>query len=288
VCDLSVVHGFAELRSPVTNASKHVGYKITVSFDLADFFDTVDKVKHGKPMMAIGAEAKLLWYKNTAKQGLPTSPIVANIAAAPMDQQILDWLFFPHPGDPPRTVYRTVYTRYADDLTISFDGAALIPQVLAAIPKIVESHGFKVNPKKTHVQFARSGRRIITGIGVDDSIHPTRAFRRRLRAAIHNAKYGRVKHFPRRQWTRYTKVCRNKKWTRMNKKTWLLRWLNGRVKGLQEWAKLTPPNTGRRSAMRIATTYDAGDALAELSTRQTSQPQEQTHELVSKESTDPF
>jgi len=51
---------------------------------------------------------------------------------------------------------------------------------------VVGEQGFTINERKTSFQSARAGRRIITGVGVgDDSIHPTRKMKRRLKAASH-------------------------------------------------------------------------------------------------------
>lgn len=262
LCDLDVVHGFAELRSPVTNAARHVGYQYTVSFDLKDFFDTVEmqKVKAVQNTLY-----KPCFHKGVAQQGLPTSPIVANIAAAEMDKQIQDWL---------NTRATTcVYTRYADDLTVSFNDPDLIGDVKGIVAKAVHQHRFVLNEDKTTVQCARTGRRIITGVAVDDTgIYPTRKAKRKLRAAIHNAKTGKVKHFPRRQWTRYVKQCRLKGVKPKPQKVWLRRWLQARVRGLEEWIKLKPPITGRRSAGRIAEVYPPAEALAEIAARNHPRP----------------
>ena len=39
------VHGFCRGRSPVTNASQHIGREYTLSFDLKDFFESCTKDK---------------------------------------------------------------------------------------------------------------------------------------------------------------------------------------------------------------------------------------------------
>lgn len=267
VCDLDVTHGFCELRSPITNAARHVGYQFTLSFDLADFFDTVKADRHGGAIKSkvLASEWPHLWHDGVAKQGLPTSPIIANIAAAGMDANILA---ITHDANVAQVNLRFAYTRYGDDLAMSFNHAPLAEVLTRRVTQIVNDCGFKVNDRKTKLQSAASGRRIICGVAVDDhGIYPTRALKRRLRAAIHNAKTGKVKHFPRRQWTRYTKQCKHHGRTRLPKQVWLRRWLHARVRGLQEWAKLKMPSVGRRSAARIVETYEAGQALVEISQR---------------------
>ncbi len=172
----SVVHGFVTGRSPVTNALAHVGHQFTLSFDLKDFFESVTAEKlRGK---ISNTEIDAVLYEGRAAQGLPSSPSVANVAASDLDKAILRAL--------DRKKVQAVYTRYADDLTFSFDAYEHRAWLLAQIPHIVARCGFKVNDRKTEFQCAGLGRRIVTGVAVDDQgVHPTRALKRRLRAALH-------------------------------------------------------------------------------------------------------
>ncbi|SDG49079.1 Reverse transcriptase (RNA-dependent DNA polymerase) [Thermoanaerobacter thermohydrosulfuricus] len=180
----NAVHGFVPGRSPVTNALAHVGYEYTISFDLEDFFDTVTPEKVSKYLTK--EEKETVFVDGAARQGLPTSPVVANLAAADMDKAILKWI--------KKTQKNIVYTRYADDLTLSFNEPELIPVIKDKIPEIVKRNGFKINEKKTRVQAAIAGRRIICGIAVDkNGIYPTREVKRRLRAALHQGKIRQAK-----------------------------------------------------------------------------------------------
>lgn len=177
-CHPQVVHGFMPGRSPLTNALPHVGYKYTLSMDLQDFFDTV-LISHVKDLIPEEILEKVMRY-GAARQGLPTSPIVANIAAAAMD-----WDF---KVELPQCI---VYTRYADDLSFSFDSKGHINRIKEIANTLITKHRFKINPKKTHLQWAGCGRRIITGVAVDDErVYPTRAVRRKLRAARHQGNPG--------------------------------------------------------------------------------------------------
>ena len=109
------VHGFMRDRSPVTNASAHIGHQYTLCFDLQDFFESVtpDKLK-GKLSKD---EIAVVFVDGSARQGLPTSPAVANLAFSATDHAILKWLT--------KANKNVVYTRYADDLSFSFDDPAL-------------------------------------------------------------------------------------------------------------------------------------------------------------------
>lgn len=170
-----VVHGFVKGRSPVTNAQAHVGHQFTLTMDLRDFFDSVTEMRlRGK--LSKGLQDVVL-VDGAARQGLPTSPAVANLAAVDIDKAILKLL--------EKHGTQVVYTRYADDLTFSYDNEAITSLLLSEIPKIVTRTGFKMAPEKTQLYRASAGRRMVTGVAVDDTIHPTRAAKRRLRAALH-------------------------------------------------------------------------------------------------------
>lgn len=167
-------HGFMREKSPVTNAAQHVGFEYTLSFDLENFFDSVNESHlNGKLSQE---EMLTVLVDNAPRQGLPTSPAVCNIAATDLDkavQKLKKKLDF-------------VYTRYADDLSFSFDKIETFHLLKKRIPEIVGRCGFKLNRKKTRLQKGSIGRRIITGVAVDyQDIYPTRKIKRKIRAAEH-------------------------------------------------------------------------------------------------------
>lgn len=192
-CHPRVVHGFMPGKSPLTNALMHVGFEYTLNVDLKDFFDTV-VMSHVLDIIPADILADVMRY-GAARQGLPTSPIVANIAAAAMDWEFLAEL--------PAGV---VYTRYADDMSFSFNEPAFVNlkdggRLMKLILELVEKHKFVLNTKKTNLQHARAGRRVITGVAIEGHrAWPTRAVRRRLRAARHQGNPGSTAGL--REWCR--------------------------------------------------------------------------------------
>jgi RNA-directed DNA polymerase len=172
------VHGFMPERSPVTNAQAHAGKQFTLCMDLADFFDSVDP-EDVPALKNCGLftpeEIARMAVDGAARQGLPTSPIVANLAAIPMDTALLQL----------SADHGAVYTRYADDLSFSCDSIVAAVTLRAEIVAIVADYGFKVNPRKTRLLSSQSGRRIVTGVAVGAEVKAPRAIRRRLRAAYH-------------------------------------------------------------------------------------------------------
>ena len=179
-------HGFLPGKGIVTAAQKHIGFNATIAFDLADFFDTVT------PSHVVGKLTKeqieKLFIEGAPRQGLPTSPHIANLAAVEMDKAIVKWL------DKRVGAGQYAYTRYADDLTISVIDVAMVELVLAEIPKIVSRSRFKVNHSKTEVYYAKGGRRMVLGVAVGpDDIRAPREIRRKIRAAVHQKRYHHAK-----------------------------------------------------------------------------------------------
>tara|TARA_Y100001963_G_scaffold48513_1_gene68174 strand:+ start:3581 stop:4315 length:735 start_codon:yes stop_codon:yes gene_type:complete len=173
-CPPGVCHGFTKHRNAVTNATAHIGHRHTICMDLTDFFDNVtpNKVTGLTPL-----QKAHVFVDGAARQGLPTSPAVANLAAAKLDHAIVN-----HFNGMQMVV---TYTRYADDLALSFHDSAIGRHILEWLPQLIEYYGWQVNEKKTRWMKARHGRRIITGVGVGDtSVHPTRRTKRKLRAAL--------------------------------------------------------------------------------------------------------
>lgn len=183
------VHGFFPGKSPVTNASQHIGYVYTLSFDLSNFFDTV-KPSHLKGKLTKDEISELM-PNDRAYQGLPTSPAIANIAGIDMDKAIIKKI----------RDNSIVYTRYADDLTFSFNDFEKCDFLKREIPQIIRRCGFIVNEKKTRFQDARFGNRIITGISVSkDGISVTRKCNKKLRAALHQKNINSAKGLA--EWTK--------------------------------------------------------------------------------------
>lgn len=182
-------HGFVSGRNIITNATQHVGFLVTLSFDLKDFFDSVTHLGFHKndvweKLYPISAEAfqksmELCFPDGAARQGLPTSPCLSNIASFDMDFEIYEKVKF--------IVKDFVFTRYADDITISINriNSDIISRIQSVVRETVEKYGFKENERKRRVQFASMGRREVCGLMVDDKVYVSRHFRRRLRAAKH-------------------------------------------------------------------------------------------------------
>lgn len=180
----NVSHAFVKGRNCATNAYPHIGFSYSLSLDIKDFFDSI-RESHVKGVIPDDI-VDLCFIDGAPRQGLPTSPVIANIAMRDVDRYIHKSLkkicgFFS-------------YTRYADDLTISFNNKKTIKRLMLMVRESLATYGFTLNENKTRIQSARNGRRVVTGIGVSDhGLHPTRKTLKSLRAAAHQRNFSSAK-----------------------------------------------------------------------------------------------
>jgi RNA-directed DNA polymerase len=183
------VHGYVGGRSIVTNAAKHCAKKIVVCVDLSDFFGSIRHEAVRTIFLVLGcgeiaaeALATLCTLNNSLPQGASTSPILSNLAVRALDEDFLAL----------SNVFKSTYSRYADDLCFSGDDVPAIDQ----IEKVAKVHGFSINHEKTRYQ-PRGRCQYVTGLTVCDAVAPRvrRAFKRNLRLALHYAeRFGVEQH----------------------------------------------------------------------------------------------
>lgn len=169
-------YAFEKGKNCALNAFQHIGYRYTLSLDLENFFDSIG-VQHVTGIIPNHIITQC-FIDGSPKQGLPTSPLIATIAFVACDNRIIELL--------QKLNIRTVYTRYADDLVFSFDERKETGKIKVIVRQVLEKYGFKINERKTKLQDARNGRRIINGLAVDaNGIYPTRRTKKKIRAAVH-------------------------------------------------------------------------------------------------------
>lgn len=172
---LKVNHAFLNDKNCITNANEHIGYLYCLSFDIKNFFDNIKK-----DHLSWLVDTKILdlfLIDGSPKQGLPTSPILSNIAFLKIDSEIYTEIVSP---------YDIVYTRYADDLYFSFNDLNLRKIITRRIKNIVNKYSFELNERKYSFQKRKNGNIVITGISVtENGVKPTRKTLRNLRAAKH-------------------------------------------------------------------------------------------------------
>ena len=189
------VHGFASGRSVATNAQAHIGKNYILNIDLKDFFPTITYTRVMRSLEEMGFNEELsdiisrictipMWdeqkqmWRNSLPQGSPVSPLLSNIVCQSLDESLSNLA----------KKYGLKYTRYADDMTFSSNHSvyAMDGRFLDDVMRIITSHGFQVNDKKTRLQ-KKGSRQEVTGIIVSDKINTYREYRKNLRAAVFHA-----------------------------------------------------------------------------------------------------
>ena len=205
--------GFERGRSIVTNARAHQGQAVVLRFDLVDFFPTTEAARVREYFRRIGWNRpatrlllRLCTNEGTLPQGAPTSPRLSNLVNYRLDARLA--------GLAARL--GGVYTRYADDITISFADAddagphagtrfARNPRTGEQIAKLMtssgrvhaaqryvrlvaEAEGYRVHRRKKTSVRRRHHCQSVTGLVVNERVNLPRATRRWLRAVEHRTR----------------------------------------------------------------------------------------------------
>ena len=192
-------HGFARKRGILSNAKQHEIGKIIFNLDLENFFPTINfgrvrgmfmKSPYNLSEGVATTLAQICCDDHGLPQGSPTSPIISNMVCARLDNEIQRIAIKHH----------FIYTRYADDITLSTTHKSFPAQVVNAdkepgteLEKTILDNGFIINGKKTKLR-DKNQRQKITGLVVNKFPNVQRSFVRDLRSLIYIIKkHGLVK-----------------------------------------------------------------------------------------------
>lgn len=172
--------GFMGRRSVKTNALPHKDAIWLLSLDLKDFFDNIYANRVYKYFTGLGYEENVCWaltsictFNGHLPQGAPTSPYLSNLLSKRMDDEIAHYC----------TDNGFVYSRYADDITISSKDWNSVPSV-DEVRKIVESNGHRLNHKKTKLR--HKGQKMeVTGLTIGNGVHVSKAYRNEILRELH-------------------------------------------------------------------------------------------------------
>ena len=180
--------GFQPGISFVDNARCHQSQQVIIRLDLVDFFPSIHADKVLEYFQKIGwsrKAAKLLTRLTTRDgalpQGAPTSPRLSNLVNYSLDATLSTVIA--------RLDKTAVYTRYADDITISssnpdFDVHQAIKRVLYRI----RLYGYQPHVEKKFDVRRSHQRQTVTGLVVNQGVNLPREKRRWLRAVQHRTK----------------------------------------------------------------------------------------------------
>jgi retron-type reverse transcriptase len=178
--------GFEPGFSIAHNARYHCQMAVVIKMDIKDFFPntTADRVEHyfrriGWDKSAAALLTELVTYNHVLPQGAPTSPRLSNLINYKMDA-ILDLI---------AKRFRGGYSRYADDITISYpqDFPSHVRGTVQRVARCVQKFGYQINHRKTHILRQHQQQRV-TGLVVNDKVNLPREKRRWLRAVEHRLK----------------------------------------------------------------------------------------------------
>ena len=175
--------GFEEGYSIAHNAMLHTQQAVVIKMDIKDFFPSITAATIEFYFREIGWNkraafllSELCTHAYQLPQGAPTSPKLSNLVNYMMDYQIEQAVKH----------YHGTYTRYADDITISFpkDYPKHVRGIMQKVRCITKFHGYELNHKKTHILRQHQQQRV-TGLVVNDKVNLPREKRRWLRAVEH-------------------------------------------------------------------------------------------------------
>ena len=167
------------------NVSPHSANRYFLCLDLEDFFPSISVERVRNIFRLIGYSWKTSFFLSalcTCNGGLPqggvTSPALSNLAAAKLDRRIAGFT----------SRRNIVFTRYADDITLSSNNPASLCKALPTVMRIIQNERFTVNTDKTKMVGPRR-RCKITGL-VKNTDEPRFGIgkwkKRQMRAIMHN------------------------------------------------------------------------------------------------------
>lgn len=186
------VTGFIRDKSIVDNAKLHVAKECIIGIDIKDFFPTIHFGRVKGLFKSLGYSthisivlANICTYKGRLPQGAPTSPYIANLICDKLDCRIKKLC----------DTSGAVYTRYADDITIS--GKRGIETLIPIVNTIIKDEGFNINKSKERVLYKYHSQKV-TGIVVNEKLSPPKNMIRYIRQNIYYInKFGLKEHLSR-------------------------------------------------------------------------------------------
>lgn len=189
---LDCVHGYVRDRGTRTNAAQHCEARYLVRLDLAAFFPSITAAMLGEMFRKLGMSpvvvshiVSAVTFEGALVEGLPTSPLLANLAAHAMDTEIVGWVS-------EQSDESLRYTRYGDDLTLS---SRQRHPPIDPLESIVRANGFELNHHKS-TRSVPGQAHFVTGLSVNTSRPriPKRLKRLLRQHAHHIDRVGLVRH----------------------------------------------------------------------------------------------
>lgn len=203
----SEITGFRPGISIKDNAKLHISKDWVINIDIKNFFPSTTSelvkwaLKHSGLTsfqdFNLDELTELLTIEGRLPQGSPASPVLANYIAMyyvdPLVKQEANSVLG-------RTRY--LYTRYADDITISFNNeyknfkrSELKELTQRVRQTIIDETVYSIAPGKTSIAY-KSQRQKVTGIIVNEKFSINKEERMKLRAELHHVRLGKKEISP--------------------------------------------------------------------------------------------
>lgn len=181
---------FIPKKSITDNAKFHVWKKYILKLDIKDFFPSITQDRvfglfRKEYNLDYSTSMYLSWlccYNNQLPQWAPTSPILANLIARFLDYRII-WLLKSYNSNNQKL--NLTYTRYADDITFSFNSRINVNLLINYIISIMLEEWFFPNYEKIHLISAWKQQRV-TWIIVNDKISVWRKYYKKFKSIFYN------------------------------------------------------------------------------------------------------
>lgn len=185
--------GYRPRRNILENAAVHSGHRYLLRTDIEDFFPSITSRNVQALFESLGVKpaiaellARFVTIDGALPLGLPTSPVISNAVALPLDLALNNLALS----------FSAVYSRYSDDLSFSSHGS--VPDV-ADVSRVLLSNGFRLAEGKTR-HSTRGQAHFVTGLSVTDEKRPhvPRERKRKLRQELYySTKFGLADHLER-------------------------------------------------------------------------------------------
>lgn len=183
-------YGYVRGRSTIDNAMDHCGAPLILHADIASFFPSIssDQLRVMFERLGINGDmagllTNFVTIDGSLPLGLHPSPMLANIVCLGLDEKL----------SKVAAESECVYTRYADDITIS--GRTTVPKK-EIIKTILDEEGFCLSERKFRITKLGQAH-YVTGLSVSDPKlpHAPRVMKKNLRQELYYCrKYGIENH----------------------------------------------------------------------------------------------
>ena len=160
-------NGYLRKRNTYSNAKPHCGNKNILHIDLKNFFPSITFSRIEAKLISLEINpdiAKIITnfvtINDTLPLGFPSSPLISNLICFELDKKISTFC-----------EEELVYTRYADDISISGNIFSDKKKLQSNLKQIIESCDFTINNDKTRITKIGQAH-FVTGLSVSDANVP--------------------------------------------------------------------------------------------------------------------